>query len=87
MVTDILANNPHTPHHSTNVLQVTSSTKLNTSSVQPKNTPDARTTFDETVDRILAKADSLLGESDARAVVEALEKVRRERLRTIDQRL
>jgi hypothetical protein len=66
--------NSHTPHRSTNVPQATSSTKLNTSSVRPQNTPDDRQTLDQTVDRILAKAISPLGESDVRAVAEALEK-------------
>ena len=52
----------------------------NTSGVQPQNAPETRSTLDQTVDLILAKAKSPLGESDARGVVEALEKVGREYL-------
>ena len=87
MATDVLVNNLHTPHRSTNFPQVTSDTKLNTSGVQPQNAPETRSTLDQTVDLILAKAKSPLGESDARGVVEALEKVSREPLQTTDRRI
>ena len=80
MATDALLNNSHTPHHSTNVPQAISNTKLNTSSVQPQNAPDTRPTLDQTVDLILAKANLPLGKSDVRAVVEALEKASRKYL-------
>ena len=75
MVTGVLMKNPHAAHHSAN--QATSGTKLDTSDMRPRNTHDTRQTLDQTVDRILAKLKSPLGESGARAVVETLEKVRR----------
>ena len=87
MATGVLTNNSLISHRPTNVPQATSSTKLNASGVQPQNTADTRPTLDQTVDRILTKAKSPLGESDARGVVEALEKVGREYLQTTDRRI
>ena len=77
MVTDILMNDSHAPNRPGNVLQTAPSTKLGTLSTQPQNAPDAQMTLDETVDRILVKAESQLGEGEVRAVVEALDKVRK----------
>lgn len=87
MATDVLVKNSHTTYRSTNVPQATSSTKLNASSMQSQNTPDTQPTLDQTIDRVLAKANSRLGENDAQAVVDELEKVGRERLQTTGQRL
>ena len=77
MATDVLMNS-HTPCRSSNAPQTTSSTKPSTSGVQPQNTPDTRLTLDDTVERILDKAKSQLGEGEAQKVVETLEKVSRE---------
>ena len=77
MITDILANDSHMPYQSGNPPQTASSTELSTLSAQPQNASDARLTLDETVDWILVKAESQLEEGEARATVEALEKVRR----------
>jgi len=74
MATGVLVNNSHTTHRSASVSQTTSSTKLNTSSMQPQNTPNTRPALDQAVDQILAKANSPLGENDVQAVVEALGK-------------
>jgi hypothetical protein len=75
MTTDLLMDNSHAPYRSESLPQAASSTKLGTLSAQPQNAPDARLTLDETVDRILVKANSQLGEGEARVIVEALEKV------------
>ena len=84
MATDVLMNS-HTPRRSSNAPQTTSSTKPSTSGVQSQNTPDTRLTLDDTVERILDKAKSPLGEGDAQKVVETLEKVSRKYTQTVDQ--
>ena len=84
MATDVLMNS-RTPRRSSNAPQTTSNTKPSTSGVQPQNTPDTRLTLDDTVERILDKAKSQLGEGEAHKVVETLEKVSREHPQTVDQ--
>lgn len=78
MAIDVLVNDSHAPYRPGNVPRTAPSTKLDTLSAQ--NTPDARLTLDETVDRILVKAESQLGEDEVRAVVEALDKVRKKHI-------
>jgi len=53
----------------------------------PQNMQDARSTLDHTADQILAKLKLSLEESEARAMVEALEKVGRERPQTTGRRI
>jgi len=55
--------------------------------MRPQNTQDTRPTLDNTADQILAKLKLPLGENEARAVVEALEKVCRERPETTGRRI
>ena len=83
MIADVLMDNSHASHQSENLPQTVSSTNLSTLSAQPQNASDAQLTLDEMVDQILVKAESQLEEGEARATVEALEKVRRKCRRTI----
>jgi len=55
--------------------------------MRPQNAQDTRPTLDNTADQILAKLKLPLGENEARAVVEALEKVGTERPQTTDRRI
>ena len=77
MATDVLS---PTRHRSNSIPQTTSNTKLRGSGVEPQTTSGPRPTPDEVVDRILLRAKSPLGEDEARKIVEALEKVSRDRL-------
>jgi len=73
MATGVLMNNSPTPHRPRNVSLATPNTGPNASGVQPHNTSGSLTP-EETVERLLERVKSPLGETDLRKVVEALEK-------------
>jgi len=75
LVADVPTNGSPTPCRSKNPPKSTSSSDSRTSGYKPQNTSNIQPILDETVDQILVRVGSPLGEGEVREAVETLEKV------------